>query len=262
MRLVDTQGQALRTFNHHGSTFVLGDMGRRYGIQLVNHSAQRVEVVVSVDGRDVVHGERSGGSSDRGYIVPAFGSTTIRGFRTSMNEVAAFRFTTPGDSFSGRNGTPQNVGIIRALVFREQVQQMPRPRPMKRPRGMKDKSAVPRPGARVPGSTGKSASETRSADRHDRGMGDRVRRRTNNLGTQFGERTMSRVREVSFSRATPRRPNQMLAVRYDDRQGLVARGIRLFTEPPPMRGPLVGTTDGWRRRPPPRRRFAQPPPSR
>ena len=41
------------------------------------------------------------------------------------------------------------------------------------------------------------------------------RPRANNLGTQFGERTMSRVQEVTFARAQPMRANQTLMVRYD-----------------------------------------------
>lgn len=258
MRLVDGQGRALRTFHHHGSTFVLGDMGRRYAIELTNHGARRVEVVVSVDGRDVVNGRRSAGAGDRGYIVPAFGSTVIQGFRTSMAEVAAFRFTTPGDSFAGRHGRAMNVGIIRAMVFTEREQQMVRPRPMtkaKRPgeaRGGASGSPPPAPKATSPsGAAGRSQA--------DRARGTSRRPRANNLGTQFGETTMSRVQEVSFIRALPMRASQTLMIRYDDATGLQARGIELFSAPPPR--PVVGA-GGWRRTPPgaERTRFAQPPP--
>ncbi|HHH31170.1 MAG TPA: hypothetical protein ENK57_22865 [Polyangiaceae bacterium] len=251
MQLVDGQGRALRTFNHHGSTFVLGDMGRRYAIELTNHGAQRVEVVVSVDGRDVVHGRQSAGASDRGYVVPAFSSTVIRGFRTSMEEVAAFRFTTPGDSFAGRHGRAMNVGTIRAMVFHERGQQMVRPRPVtksKRAGAAQGGASAPPPAPRA--SKGHAARASR-----DRGMSRRPR--ANNLGTQFGERTMSRVQEVTFARAQPMRANQTLMLRYDDAAGLRARGIKLFTEPPPR--PLTGVGGGWRGRDA-RTRFAQPPP--
>lgn len=260
MQLLDGQGRALRTFNHHGSTFVLGDMGRRYAIALTNHGDRRVEVVVSVDGRDVVDGQQSVGARQRGYIVPAFGSTVIQGFRTSMAEVAAFRFTTPGDSFAGRHGRAMNVGIIRAMVFHERVPQMVRPRAMaksKRPGAARGGSSAAPP---APRSTPSKSADRAPAHRGHSGQ-MAPRRRANNLGTQFGERTTSRVQEVSFTRAQPMRANQTLMVRYDDAAGLQARGIQLFTEPPPQ--PLIGSR-GWRRggskRGAQRTRFAQPPP--
>jgi hypothetical protein len=46
------------------------------------------------------------------------------------------------------------------------------------------------------------------------------------LGTEFGEARGSSVYEVSFERAGPR-PKIVLALRYDDRPGLLALGIDL-----------------------------------
>ncbi|WP_277958120.1 hypothetical protein, partial [Anaeromyxobacter oryzisoli] len=44
------------------------------------------------------------------------------------------------------------------------------------------------------------------------------------LGTEFGEERGSRARPVAFQRAS-RRPEAILTLRYDDRDGLVALGI-------------------------------------
>jgi hypothetical protein len=46
------------------------------------------------------------------------------------------------------------------------------------------------------------------------------------LGTQFGESHESHIREVSFERADAR-PMAVSELRYDDRAGLLARGIHL-----------------------------------
>jgi hypothetical protein len=239
LTLVDARGHTLRTFNHHGSTFVLGEMGQRYGIKLTNHHNRRAEVVVSVDGRDVVNGRSSSGVRDRGYIVPAFGSTVIRGFRTSLADVAAFRFTAPGDSFAGRHGQRRRVGAIRAMVFGERAaMKRPRPRPMAKHKDRSARSSRPMPS--------RSSADGRAHTER--------RRQGGNLGTQFGERTTSHVREVTFVRQRPTRADQTLTVRYDNARGLAQRGIPVFGDRPIE--PIGG--GGWKRRP--SSRFAVPPP--
>ena len=133
---------------------------------------------------------------------------------------------------------------------------MVRPTPMAKSKrsGARGGASATSPAPRSMPSKGDSRASVERSDRMAQ------RRRANNLGTQFGERTMSRVQEVSFTRAQPMRANQALTVRYDDAAGLQARGIRLFAEPP--RRPLLGS-GGWRRdsqRGARRTRFAAPPP--
>ena len=77
-----------------GRNYVVGEAGERYTIKIRNNSYRRVEVVLSVDGLDVMDG-RSASTSKRGYIVPARSSRTVEGWRTSMSSVAAFRFGAP-----------------------------------------------------------------------------------------------------------------------------------------------------------------------
>ncbi len=112
-------GQSMPTYYHRGVTYVLGQMGERYNVRIANGTGERVEVVLTVDGRDAITGENGDWRSQRGYVVPPYGSIVVDGFRRSMSEVAAFRFTTRGDSYSGRRGTPQNAGVIGAAVFHE-----------------------------------------------------------------------------------------------------------------------------------------------
>jgi hypothetical protein len=209
----DERGAALPTFRHEGQVFVLGTPGERYNVRVVNRTGRRVEAVVSVDGRDAISGQVGDFVSQRGYVVPAFGSVLIEGFRRSLDEVAAFRFTDPRNSYSARRGTPQNVGVIGVAFFSER----PPPREVAvRPAPHKARSA-----------------EAPSADGAPRGQAEarpesaRARRDVNNLGTEFGERQQSAVVEVSFERQNPTRPSELLSLRYDDASGLEARGIDL-----------------------------------
>jgi hypothetical protein len=233
--LVGDGGERLQTFSHHGQTFVLGRPGRRYSIRVHNPTAQRVEAVISVDGRDALSGEVADFVQQRGYVVPPFGSVVVDGFRTSLERVATFRFTDPSDSYSARMGTPQNVGVIGVAFFTERVRPRAIARDDRRFRPPAPKSAAP----------GRASKSRESADSSSRGAG--------NLGTEFGEGRDSSVVEVSFQRMSPTRPEQLISVRYDDAEGLEARGIAVFQRD--WRSSRVQVEP----RAFPRSRFAQPP---
>ena len=80
-------------------------MGERYTLRIWNRSGRRIEAVVSVDGRDVVDGKPGDFRNKRGYLVPAWGSVDIDGWRLSERQAAAFRFTSVANSYAGRMGS-------------------------------------------------------------------------------------------------------------------------------------------------------------
>ncbi|HVR02265.1 MAG TPA: hypothetical protein VMT47_09040, partial [Polyangia bacterium] len=122
--LVD--GVPAPTFFQRGGTYVQGELGARYTLRILNHTARRIEAVASVDGRDVVDGHPADFRSKRGYLVPAFGQVDIDGWRLSRAEVAAFRFSSVADSYAARTGSAREVGVIGAAIFPERY--LPRPR--------------------------------------------------------------------------------------------------------------------------------------
>ena len=232
MSLRGEGGERLRTFQHSGQTFVLGEPGERYSIHIHNPTARRVEAVVSVDGRDAISGEAADFVRNRGYVIPPFGSVTVDGFRTSLERVAAFRFTDPEDSYSSRMGTPENVGVIGVAFFTERQLETPRVARREHAEGRAKRAA--RPSTSAPGA---------AAERSD-----------SNLGTEFGESRMSSVTQVSFTRESPMRPARVVALRYDDASGLRARGIEVFER---SWRPASVEPQAF-----PRLRFAAPPPDR
>ena len=244
IELVDEGTQALPTFWQGGRRYVLGQMGTRYQIRIVNPTASRVEAVVSVDGLDAIDGHPAS-LNKRGYIVPAFGEVTIDGFRTSLDAVSAFRFSSVRESYAARTGQPRNVGVIGVAFFGE------RPAPVWRYRApapeMGRAEPLPPPAADAESSApSKSASGGAPAPAARPG-----------LGTQFGESRESHVVETTFVRASTS-PMALSELRYDDREGLLSRGIQLT---PPPRDPRAAEND---RRDEaqsfPQSRFAQPPP--
>src|SRR5713226_3244573 len=132
VEVVDESGTALPTFEHLGRAYVLGTLGQRYLVRVTNRSAQRVEVVTSVDGRDVLDG-RPAAWNKRGYIVDAYGGLVIDGFRLNQEAVAAFRFSSVPRSYAAQMGSARDVGVIGVAVFPER--QYFRPPPVRRDPG-------------------------------------------------------------------------------------------------------------------------------
>lgn len=118
VRLLDEDGSPLPTFMHSGRTFVEGEHGGRYTIEIQNRSSNRFEAVVTVDGLDVVDGQ-PGSFSKRGYLVHPFATVEIDGFRQNMDEVAAFRFGSVRNAYASRKGSDRNVGVIGVAFFAE-----------------------------------------------------------------------------------------------------------------------------------------------
>jgi hypothetical protein len=267
IQLEDTYGNRLQSYMKDGSTYVLGYHKNRYNIRVFNRSHRRVEAVVTVDGRDTITGEIGDFVKQRGYVIDARDSVLIEGFRRSMAKVAAFRFTHPANSYSARRGTPQHVGVIGVAIFKEKGRRQPlkkvKPRLPRYPSSSHDDahglSPTPeRSSDLLSGSlsakpfrgVGSKRSKSSSSVHHGGAKMRRTPERSphkNQLGTQYGENQNSRAVQVTFRRVSPRKPARMLAIYYDSRAGLAARGIHLqsgeYAEPNPF----------------PKRHFAPPP---
>ena len=111
-------GEVLPGFLSGGEAFVIGQPGQRYSIVLENHTAARIEAVLTVDGLDVINGQ-PGSTENRGYLVRPHGSIVVEGFRRSTTAVAAFRFGGVEGSYADERGSARNVGVIGVALFAE-----------------------------------------------------------------------------------------------------------------------------------------------
>ncbi len=248
-------GSDFPSFRDGGELWIAGSEGQRYNLRLQNHSPERVEVVVTVDGRDVISGRLGDYVKQRGYVLDPFDSLIIEGYRQSLDNVAAFRFADLADSYSARLGTPIHVGLIGVAAFSERSPIHRRQQPLAPVEGdpFPGEDAVAPPPSVVTGSH--KGIERRSGSKGGDAMNWAAPEDSNQLGTEYGESTFSPVEEVTFKRKHRRKPDQLLVLHYDSMDGLRARGM-VFDEPPPRR-PLRT----WNREPQPRDgRFAPPPP--
>jgi hypothetical protein len=124
VRLLDQNGSPLPSTNFGGRDYVAGSDGERYVIQIENHTGNRFEAVATVDGLDVIDGQ-GGSFSKRGYLVNAWSTLEIDGFRRSQAQVAAFRFGAVKDSYAARKGNDRNVGVIGVAFFHEEGTSFP-----------------------------------------------------------------------------------------------------------------------------------------
>lgn len=99
--------------------FVVGKRDSSYSIVLKNRCKSRLEVVLSVDGLDVIDGKKAA-FDKQGYVIAPDETLEIKGWRTSPDRVARFTFSTVSGSYANlSSGEHRNVGVIGLAVFTE-----------------------------------------------------------------------------------------------------------------------------------------------
>jgi hypothetical protein len=111
----------LPTYNTYSSSrrFVVGGRDGSYSVVLKNRCKSRLEVVLSVDGLDVIDG-KTASFGKRGYVIAPDETLEVKGWRTSPDTVARFKFSTVAGSYANLStGEHRNVGVIGLAVFGE-----------------------------------------------------------------------------------------------------------------------------------------------
>ncbi len=217
-------GQVLATYRQAGRTYVAGNPGELYSLRLINRSAGRMLAVLSVDGVNVVTGETAT-PQQSGYVLDPYESTEVAGWRKSLREVAQFYFTALPDSYAARTDRPDNVGVIGVAVFREKARPQP---PLLYPRN------APAPAARRGEAAAGALGESRNMAKAE----------AERLGTGHGAREYAPTSYTEFERAGPG-PDQIISLRYDSRDNLVARGVIPVPHPYPRYPPEPQPFPGW-----------------
>lgn len=208
--IVSDKGSVLFTLPHReiqsGGTRIIkkyleAKRGDNYGIVIRNPTAERIGVVIAVDGRNIISGRRSelSGTEDI-YLVDGCSMGRYDGWRTDKDTVHRFYFTDPDDSYSLQTFNDASaMGVIAVAVFREKDRTVP-------PLGMKKEGAFP--AAPSPD----AASRERSKAQAER-----------SAGTGFGEGRYSPTVRVAFEPEAM--PVQKTLIKYEWRETLCKKGI-------------------------------------
>ena len=188
--------------------------GHDYSLRIRNRTGRRIGVLIAVDGLNVVSGERSGLSpAEPMYVLDPWRSATIRGWRTSLDEVRRFVFVDGERSFASRTDQANgDMGWIRVLAF-EEVQPLAY-------LGLLDKSSAATPAAPQPEAHQENDGARKAAPRSLEG---RERADQSFPGTGWGDRSRDPVREVSFEPMGT--ATDQLFLRYEYASGLRTLGI-------------------------------------
>lgn len=246
-------GHGANEYYHDGRNYIEGKKGGKFSLRMKNNSSERALFIPTVDGLSIMNGKEASYKS-RGYIVDAYDSTTITGWRTSDDKVAEFFFAAPGESYATKVKKDGNIGVIGCAVFKEKEKEKIRIVE----RIVKEKEYIPYPayppypyqphwwfGTSAGGSitytssqaglgasaTCLSASNTGGAQsvncmysaQSNGASGSNVKEVNAGLGTGFGQEVYSPVTTVSFDKED--HPAAVFTLYYNTRDNLAAMGV-------------------------------------
>lgn len=220
--------KVVRKVVHNGATYLPVEVGREFEITLHNSTNKRVVGVVSVDGLSVMNGEDAN-YNNSGYVIPAYGSYTVKGWRRGDSEVASFEVTKPGSSYAEKTGRPNNVGVIGVIFYPEKIEYTLRGTLTRNSDGdntFRMNDIQPRRGI-----CGQSVNATYSSkttcgfddDGYEELTSGGIELPDAPVGTGYGRKQADRVRETEFKR--DERSKQIVTLYYDTVSNLVAKGV-------------------------------------
>lgn len=226
-----TARRELPVHRHEGKLYVVGRPGNEYQVTMRNRAGEDLLAVVSVDGVNVLSGETAA-PHQGGYVLAPGARMDVRGWRKSLDDVAAFYFTSLGDSYAARTGRPANVGVIGVALFKRKAVEEPVPYSYNMPG---EDSPRRRKSEPLPAPPSPQAGTAPRSEQESRDSLSRYAAPSAPLGTGHGRRETSPVRWVSFERSTSE-PLEIVAIHYDSHANLLARGI--ISSPVAPRDPI------------------------
>ncbi len=224
VEIIDEHGVALPVYEtdlkQDGRThrrYLEATRGKNYAIRIRNNSNSRVGLVIAVDGRNIISGEKSQlGNTERMYILGPWQSASYEGWRASREQVNKFYFTEAEDSYAGAWKDYSAMGVIALAVFEEKNWRRPLPQTY----SSNDQAANE--------SVGENA-------RMDEGtLAGKIRKKESaQPGTGYGEKKYSRARLVHFSPKA--QPAEEHFLKYEWRSTLCQVGVLQCLEPAPNR---------------------------
>ena len=208
----------------HYRAYLQASNNDRYRIRIANNTDQRVGVVIAVDGRNIISGQKSYlQNTERMYILDAHASAEYEGWRSGQNQTNRFYFTEAADSYAAAWGDNSAMGVIAMAVYAE------RPRP-------------------------EIISQMSDMARAAPGAAKSMEKRESAAGTGYGETTYSPSVTVSFEPLPD--SIEKVFLKYEWRETLCKKGIKSACQSVPKheKNRFWPSNDGYAP-PPPRRRY-------
>jgi hypothetical protein len=244
------KGRAVQEYRGPGcNNFIEGRQGSNFELELANLTSRRILAHPTVDGLSAMTGKvASKNDSTHGYILSAFQTMRVPGWRLTDQEVARFVFAGAGGSYAEKTGHGADKGVVACTVWEEKDYvvyfntpgavrpdsykpgQSPmfydyRPPTFGRVGGIRSASCYH---SRCSGQSmlGNNNVECCSAEQQPTSGEENCTGSVQNLGTGFGKKASHHVITTSFN--AQEQPTCVAVIYYDDLQGLKNRGIRIL----------------------------------
>ena len=197
----------------------------RYKLKITNNSNQRVGLVIAVDGRNIISGQKSYlQNTERMYILNPHSLGEYEGWRSSQNQVNRFYFTEAADSYAAAWGDESAMGVIALAAYPERL----------------------KPQVTLP-----ITDMARAAP----GVAKNMERSDSAAGTGYGETTWSPSQIVSFEPQS--NAMEKVFLKYEWRETLCRKGILSACQilPQPEQNRFWPDDNSGYAPPPPRRRY-------
>lgn len=128
----------VKSRHHLKKVYAEAVAGDYYRIVVRNKLNRRVGVVIAVDGRNIISGQKSWlKNTERMYVLDPYSTNEYSGWRTGQDKINRFYFTDAPDSYAAAFGDESAMGVITVVAFPEI---RPRPQPQYFSHRTKDES--------------------------------------------------------------------------------------------------------------------------
>ena len=221
VEVVSSSGQPFQQFPvraESGQTiraYLQAERGALYRVRVRNQTAERVAVVIAVDGRNIISGGRSDlARGESKYVIEPWETQEYAGWRTSLSEIHAFYFTDWNDSYAEAFGDHSARGVISVAVYREREIERARRREIEDRDRRLERSASADSAHASPPAPSSNAAGARASEKQSRDAAP---------GTGFGERHYDAAQYVAFQAESY--PAQKIFLKYEWAETLCNRGI-------------------------------------
>jgi len=110
---VNSRDDALRSY-------LQAERGAHYEVRVRNTTGERLALVIAVDGRNIINGQKSElASAEPMYVLDAWQTESYAGWRASLDAINEFYFTDWKDSYAEAFGDRTARGVIAIAVYHE-----------------------------------------------------------------------------------------------------------------------------------------------
>jgi len=173
-------------------SYLEAERGARYEVRVRNNGGERLGLVIAVDGRNIINGEKS--ELARGepmYVLGAWDTQSYAGWRANLDAINEFYFTDWSDSYAEAFGDATARGVIAVAVYGE---------------------VAPPPPSRQPYSDNGRSADAASAPAAKESARDK------SAGTGYGDRRVDHAVQVEFVARS--NPDSRHFIKYEWRETL------------------------------------------